>query len=309
MDSLIPNLSPDFPPAGPLLSIVIVTFRSAGDIRNCLRSIPRTLFGRAVEIIVVDNASTDETEQAVLEVRPPVRFHQSGANLGFSKANNLGANLSSGEYILFLNPDTVVNEPALEACLKRVQADSGIGIISPRLLLSDGTMDLACRRSIPTAWDGFTRATGLAKIFPGVRLLAGYNLTYLPDEATYDVGAVNGAFMLLSRKNLARIGLFDERFFMYGDDLDLCYRCSRAGLRIVYDGRFSIIHLKGQSSAKVHRTMSREVFRGTKQFYLKHFNPRQSVLKRWKYELLFKCWESWARFIGNVRGRKMAQPM
>lgn len=309
MDNHIPTISDTCPSDAPLLSVVIVTYRSALDIRGCLHSLPSKLLDRRVEVIVVDNQSPDETARIVKEEFPAVHLHQAAANLGFSKANNIGAQFARGEYILFLNPDTVTNDPALSSCVRLLQADPTIGILSPKLALADGTMDLACRRSIPTAWDGFTRASGLGKLFPGVRLLAGYNLTYLPDDGTYDVGAVNGAFMLVSRKNLTRIGLFDERFFMYGDDLDLCLRCAHAGLRIVYDGRHTITHLKGKSSAQVYRAMSREVFRGTKQFYLKHFNPRQSLLGKWKYDLLFGCWEFSANVLKEFKGHRMAQPL
>jgi GT2 family glycosyltransferase len=140
-----------------------------------------------------------------------------------------------------------------------------------------------------------------------VRWFAGYNLTYLPEDGTYDVGAVNGAFMLMPRRHLARIGLFDERFFMYGDDLDLCLRCTRAGFRVVYDGRQSIIHLKGQSSAKEHRVMSREVFRGTKQFYLKHFS--RSCWRKWQYDAFFGCWELSSRLLAQLRDYKLARPL
>lgn len=309
MVETIPFISPEFSPGAPILSIVIVTYRSAGDIGDCLRSIPRKLLGRAVEVIVVDNASPDETESVVREGFPWARFIPAGANLGFSRANNLGTFQATGEHILFLNPDTVVNEAAMVAGLERLLNEPTIGIYSPKLVLADGSMDLACRRSIPTVWDGFTRATGLARCFPQVRLLAGYNLTYLPEDGTYEVGAVNGAFMLLPRRHLARIGLFDERFFMYGDDLDLCLRCTRAGLRVVYDGSHSITHLKGQSSAKEYRTMSRELFRGTKQFYLKHFNPDRSRWRKWQFDALFGCWEMMARLLGQLRGHKLACPM
>src|SRR5271165_2697204 len=105
-------------------------------------------------------------------------------------------------------------------------------------------MDLACRRSIPTLWDGFCRATGLAAAFPQTKLFSGYNLTFLPADGTNEVGAINGAFMMARRAVLDRVGLFDETFFMYGDDLDLCIRVARAGHRIVYDGRVQIVHLK-----------------------------------------------------------------
>ncbi|HSI12674.1 MAG TPA: glycosyltransferase family 2 protein, partial [Chthoniobacter sp.] len=300
---------PNCGPNAPILSVVIVTYRSANDIGGCLRSLPRELLGRTVEVIVVDNASPDETENIVRTGFPWVRFIAAGANLGFSRANNRGTVEASGEHILFLNPDTIVNEAALIAGLDRLRQEPEIGIYSTKLVLADGSMDLACRRSIPTVWDGFARATGLARCFPRVRMLAGYNLTYLPEDGSYEVGAVNGAFMLLPRRHLARIGPFDERFFMYGDDLDLCLRCTRAGLRVVYDGAYSITHLKGQSSAKEYRTMSRELFRGTKQFYLKHFNPDRSRWRKWQFDALFGCWEMATRLLGQLRGHKLARPM
>ncbi|MDR3403835.1 MAG: glycosyltransferase family 2 protein [Chthoniobacter sp.] len=309
MSETIPFISADCAPNAPILSVIIVTYRSAKDIGACLRSLPRRLLGRAVEVIVVDNASPDETEGLVREGFPWVRLIAAGGNLGFSRANNRGTAQAIGEHILFLNPDTIVNEAALVTGLERLRAEPEIGIYSPKLVLADGSMDLACRRSIPTVWDGFTRATGLARCFPQVRLLAGYNLTYLPEDETYDVGAVNGAFMLLPRRHLARIGLFDERFFMYGDDLDLCLRCTRAGLRVVYDGRHAITHFKGQSSAKEYRVMSREVFRGTKQFYLKHFNPDRSRWRKWQFDALFGCWEMTTRVLGQLRGHKLARPL
>lgn len=293
----------------PLLSVIIVTYESREDIVNCLASIPREAGGAPVEIVLMDNDSGDGTLTLVRERFPHVIAAASGANLGFSKANNLGYGKTRGEYILFLNPDTVVTAAALEHCLRRLQAEPDIGIISPRLVLGDGGMDLACRRSVPTAWDGFTRASGLARLFPKSRLCAGYNLTYLPDMGTYTVGAVNGAFMMIPRRVLVRIGLFDEQFFMYGDDLDLCLRCSLEGFKVVYDGRHSVIHLKGRSSSKEYRAMSKAIFTGTKQFYLKHFNRHDSRLTRWKYELLFWLWSSFSALVAMIRRRKTARPV
>ena len=129
-----------------------------------------------------------------------------------------------------------------------------IGLISPRLELADGAMDLACRRSIPTLWDGFCRASGLAAAFPRTAFFSGYNLTHLPADGVHEVGAINGAFMLAPRRVLARVApggeVFDANFFMYGDDLDLCIRVARAGFKIVFDGRVRITHLKGVSVAR-----------------------------------------------------------
>ncbi|MEJ1973262.1 MAG: glycosyltransferase family 2 protein [Lacunisphaera sp.] len=208
-----------------------------------------------------------------------------GANLGFGRANNLGYRATTGECVLFLNPDTMSNAATLEHCVRRALAEPGLGLISPRLEQADGTMDLACRRSIPTLWDGFCRASGLAAKFPDTGFFAGYNLTHLPREGTYDVGAINGAFMLGRREIFERVGQFDEEFFMYGDDLDLCIRVARAGYRIVYDGRVALTHLKGLSVAKDFDRMSTAIFDANRDVYLKHFGA--SAFARAKWRLMF----------------------
>lgn len=293
----------------PLLSIIIVACQSRDEIGPCLASLPRVLSERPVEVIVVDNSPGDGTAEIVHQDFPWVRYSAPGGNLGFGRANNLGYRQSAGEFVLFLNPDTVSEAGALEHCLRRLQTEPDIGLISPKLVQPDGLMDLACRRSIPTLWDGFCRASGLAAAFPRRRLFAGYNLTHLPENGTYDVGAINGAFMLTRRAVLEQAGLFDEMFFMYGDDLDLCIRVARAGYRIVYDGRVQIVHLKGLSVAKDYDRMARAIFDANKQVFLKHFNPRGSRLVRWKYEIAFGLWKAvtllWARF----RGRRRVRPL
>lgn len=293
----------------PALSVIIVTYLSQDEIGPCLASIPRELAGRPVEVIVVENASGDATPARVRAEFPWVQMLEPGANLGFGKANNLGYERARGEAILFLNPDTISNAPAYAHCWDRLRREPEIGVISPRLVMANGEMDLACRRAIPTLWDGFCRALGLAARFPRHPWFAGYNLTYLPDQETYEVGSVNGAFMMCPRRVLTRVGVFDEQFFMYGDDLDLCYRIHRAGYRVVYDGRVELVHLKGLSSAKEAEKMSRAIFSATKQFYLKHFNPRDSRWVRWKYDLLFAAWERLAAFKARRAGYRRARPL
>jgi GT2 family glycosyltransferase len=292
-----------------VLSVLIVTYKSRDEIQACLDSVPRSLQGRAVEVIVVENASGDGLGELIRRDYPWVKYLEPDQNLGFGKANNLAYEQAGGEYILFLNPDTISNEAAYRHCLARLQAEPSIGVISPKLVTLDGAMDLACRRSIPTVWDGFCRALGLAAKFPKVKLFAGYNLTYLPDVGTYEVGSVNGAFMLCPRRALLRVGVFDEQFFMYGDDLDLNYRFRQAGYRVVYDGRVSLIHLKGASSSQEAEKMAGAVFSATRQFYLKHFNPHRSALVRFKYGLLFAAWQSLATIKARLKGYRRARPL
>lgn len=300
-------------PESPLLSVIIVAYKSRDEIGACLASLPRRIEDGAVEIIVVDNSPGDGAGELIRPDFPDVRYLAPGANLGFGRANNLGFAEARGAFHLFLNPDTVSNAAALAHCLKRLRADARIGLISPRLELADGTMDLACRRSIPSLWDGFCRASGLAARFPRRPLFSGYNLTHLPADGTYEVGAINGAFMLAPRQALEAIAVgravFDERFFMYGDDLDVCIRVARAGWKIVYDGGVAITHLKGVSVARDFEAMSRAIFDANRDVFLKHFNPRGSAIVRWKYLLAFAAWKTVARFKARCRGYRGVRPM
>ena len=206
----------------PLLSIIIVAYQSRDEIGACLGSIPRELARAdgtrgAVEVCVVDNSAAasaaargageterggkgergrggegDDVGERVRRDFPWVDYVAAETNLGFGRANNLGFAKTRGAFVLFLNPDTVCTAAALEHCVARLEADRAIGLISPKLVTADGTMDLACRRSIPTLWDGFCRASGLAGKWPGCAWVAGYNLTFLPEAETYDVGDQRG---------------------------------------------------------------------------------------------------------------------
>jgi N-acetylglucosaminyl-diphospho-decaprenol L-rhamnosyltransferase len=290
------------------LSIIIVAYKSAGEIGACLDSIPPHAGQHPVEVIVVDNSPGDGTDCVVRARAPHAVYMPIPENAGFGRGNNRGFARSAGDVILFLNPDTVVNEQGLLHCLERLTTEPGIGLISPKLVLPSGEMDAACRRSIPTIWDGFCRATGLAAAFPRVKCFGGYNLSYLPEDGTYDVGAINGAFMMGRREVFENVGLFDESFFMYGDDLDLCIRVRKAGYRIVYDGRFQITHIKGVSVAKEYERMSRAIFDANRDVYLKHFNPRGSALVKFKYQLAFGLWKQLALLRARLRGYRKVQP-
>lgn len=296
----------------PILSVIIVGYRSREELPACLGSLPCELLGRLVEVCVVNNSPGDGVAAWIAQTHPEVHLIEPGANLGFGRANNAGFRATTGECVLFLNPDTVSNVAALEHCVRRMLVEPDIGLISPRLVQADGTMDAACRRSIPTLWDGFCRASGLATAFPGLSLFAGYNLTHLPVDGTYEVGAINGACMLGRREVLTGIAgptdaVFDEDFFMYGDDLDLCIRVARAGRRIVYDGRVQITHLKGLSVAKDFERMSAAIFDANRDVYLKHFGG--TAFARWKWRAAFGLWKRVALWRAGRRGHRKVRPV
>ena len=292
-----------------LLSIIIVAYKSRDEIGACLNSIPKGIEWLSIEVFVVDNFGADEIENLISEHFPHVHYLRPDENLGFGRANNLGFRHSHGDFILFLNPDTVCDSRALLHCAQRLKTERVIGLISPRLKLLDGSIDLACRRSIPTLWDGFCRASGLARRFPHLRCFAAYNLTYLPETGAYEVGAINGAFMMGRRSAFEDVGVFDESFFMYGDDLDLCIRFARAGYRICYDGSVETTHIKGVSVAKDYDKMSAAIFDANRSVYLKHFNPNHS---RWiwlKYTAAFGLWKLIALTRARLQHRRVVKPL
>lgn len=297
----------------PILSVIIVAYKSRDELSPCLGSLPHCLMGRSVEVLVVNNSPGDIVAEWMAKEFPAMRCVEPDANLGFGRANNLGFRATTGECVLFLNPDTICHTPALEHCLQRILAEPELGLISPKLVQADGAMDLACRRSIPTLWDGFCRATGLAATFPRAALFTGYNLTHLPEVGTYTVGAINGAFMLARRAVLEQVAVdgqvFDEKFFMYGDDLDLCIRVAHADYKIVYDGRVEITHLKGQSVAKEYDAMSEAIFDANRDVYLKHFNPQNSRLVRWHWQLAFGLWKKIALWRARRRRHRQVRPL
>lgn len=291
----------------PLLSIIIVAYQSRDELPACLGSLPAVLLGRPVEVCVVNNSPGDGVAEWMAREFPAVLLIEPGTNLGFGRANNTGYRATSGECVLFLNPDTVSNAAALEHCVQRALAETKLGLISPRLVQADGSMDLACRRGIPTLWDGFCRASGLASAFPRTAWFTGYNLTHLPADGTYGVGAINGAFMLGRRAVFEQVGQFDEGFFMYGDDLDLCIRVGRAGYGVVYDGHHEITHLKGLSVAKDFDRMSAAIFDANRDVYLKHFGA--SAFARAKWRAMFGPWKRVALLRAKWRGHDRVRPV
>jgi N-acetylglucosaminyl-diphospho-decaprenol L-rhamnosyltransferase len=350
--------------SAPILSVIIVAYKSRDEIGPCLSSIPLTIEGGTVEVVVVDNSPGEGTGQIVRSEFPWVGYVQSEKNLGFGRANNLGFSRTNpaSSYVLFLNPDTLCNERALSHCLGRLRTDPTIGMISPKLVTADGSMDLACRRSIPTLWDGFCRASGLAAAFPAAKLFSGYNLTYLDERGSFEVGAINGAFMMgrrevfetVARTEALRAGrarplaaprgwgdeggqlttndrkieiptldfsapgdqlsallqprpIFDESFFMYGDDLDLSIRVRKAGRKIVYDGSVQITHLKGLSVAKDYDRMAEAIFDANREVYLKHF--ASAYLSRVKYRIAFGLWKYVALKRAKLRKHRRIRPL
>jgi N-acetylglucosaminyl-diphospho-decaprenol L-rhamnosyltransferase len=301
----------------PSLAVIIVNFNTRELLRECLRSLSDSETALPFHIFVVDNRSTDGSAEMVLNAYPHVTLIKSDRNGGFGYANNLAlrhlSNLSqlpdtagrtltehgatSGkqpqreipqlgsaglrfpcDYILFLNPDTVLPSNALQATVDFLEEHPNAAVVGPRMVKPDGSLDLACRRSFPTPASGFFKLTGMSRLFPNNRFVARYNLTYLPEDLTAEVDSVMGAYMLLRSAALAEAGLFDEEFFMYGEDLDLAFRLKERGWKVYYYPDVEVLHHKGASSRKQSQRSIREFYRAMHVFHRKHYSHQYNGL-------------------------------
>jgi GT2 family glycosyltransferase len=175
------------------------------------------------------------------------------------------------DYVLFLNPDTVLSVDALQVTVDFREEHPKAAVVGPKVVKPDGTLDLACRRSFPTPASGLFKLAGLSRLFPKSRTLARYNMTYLGDDETAEVDSVMGAYMLVRARALAEAGLFDERFFMYGEDLDLAFRLKERGWKVFYYPAIEVLHHKGAASRKQSERSIREFYRAMHVFYRKHY--------------------------------------
>lgn len=261
------------------LHVVVVTYRVRELLRDCLASLRESrLGGLDLAITVVDNDSNDGSAEMVEACFPEVRLVRS-ENLGYPYANNLGFARQDARYHLMLNPDTLLPPSALAETVDFMERNPDVGALGPRLVLADGSLDLACRRGFPTPLSALAKYTGLARVFPRSRRLGSYNLTYLSPDQQADVDSLVGAFILLRREALEQVGGLDQTFFMYGEDLDLCYRLGSAGWRVVYWPDVTVLHYKRASSSQSDRA-GREFFRAMRIFYDKHYADGALPLQR-----------------------------
>jgi hypothetical protein len=232
------------------LSIIIVNYNVKQFLLNLVESIYKAVKSISFEIIVVDNASEDGSIETLQNKYPEVRLIANKVNVGFGAANNQAMQCAKGKFFLLLNPDTIVNEDTFTKMISFFNSNAEVGIAGCKVLNPDGTLQLACRRSFPGPWTSFTKVVGLSQLFPKTKLFASYNLTYLDENKSYEVDAISGAFMMIRKEVYEKIGGFDQQFFMYGEDLDLCYRAQKAGFKAYYVHSTEIIHYKGESTKR-----------------------------------------------------------
>ena len=253
----------------------MVAYRCEALLRDCLAALGANPPGDPMSIHVVDNASGDGTAEMVEREFPAARLTRASRNLGFAAANNLAIRAGSAPYFLALNPDTRVTGGALDRLLEAMEGHPEVGISGPRLELPDGRFDHAARRGFPTPLSSLAHFTGV-----GRRASAGPLAAYrAPEVESGAVDAVNGACMMIRRAALDEVGLFDDGYWMYMEDLDLCYRFAEAGWTTWYEPAATVIHVKAGTSGEIRSVRLNYAFHyGMHRFYRKHYAARRSAL-------------------------------
>lgn len=258
------------------LSIIIVNYNVKYFLEQCLCSVQRAVQGINAEIIVVDNKSTDNSIAYLEPVFPAVRFIGNKENHGFAHACNQGLALSSGKYILFLNPDTILPEDCLEKSMAFLQARPDAGALGIKMLDGSGNFLPESKRSFPSPLTSLYKLSGLARLFPHSAVFAKYHLGNLDENQDHEVDVLAGAYMMIRKEVLDQIGSFDETFFMYGEDVDLSYRIQKAGFSNHYFSGSSIIHFKGESTRRGSMNYVRMFYNAMSIFVRKHYGGKKA---------------------------------
>jgi GT2 family glycosyltransferase len=275
-----------FKPLNTDISIIVVNYNVKYFLEQCLYSVRCASAGLNVEVFVVDNASTDGSEEFIRKRFPYIIYIYNSENRGFASANNQVIPRCTGKYILLLNPDTVLGEKTLRSVFDFMENHPEAGGADVKMLNGHGHVLPESKRSFPTPWASFCKLFGLSKMFPYSRWFASYNLLYLDPDCTHDVHVLAGAFMFIRSEALSKAGVLDEAFFMYGEDIDLSYRLRLAGYSNYYLP-VPIIHYKGESS-KQHRSEYIRNFYGAMLIFFKKYYPDSSKLMAFLIRMAIK---------------------
>lgn len=262
------------------LSVVIINFNTKELTAQTVRSILQTVKEISFEIIVVDNSTNPDESYHSTDER--ITVLEKVENHGFGHACNFGASHAKGDYLLFLNSDTIVGEGALDRTVEYIRKHRDVGALGIRTHLADGSFDAGCKRGFPTPSASLYYFMGLDKRHPQSRKYGAYHQTFLPIDQTAETDCVSGAFLMMPRLFFNELGGFDEMFFMYGEDVDLCYRVKEQGKKVVYFAGAQIIHLKGESGLKEKSPQIIYHFHhAMKLFYKKHYEKKYIFLVNW----------------------------
>lgn len=294
----------------PELSVIVVNFNTRQLLENCLTSIFKAMVPKkGLEVIVVDNGSTDGSQAMVSRKFQEVKLVENKSNLGFARANNEGGKVAKGKYLLFLNSDTVIKHYSFVKPLKFLKNHPKTGAVTIKLITADGTVDLDNHRGFPTPWASFCHFFGLSALFPHSTFFNSYHLGLKKMNRIHSIPVAAGSFLMMSSKLFDEIGRWDEAYYFYGEDIDLCYRIGQAGYKIIYYPKVSTIHLKGASSglrkettaiAKTDRETRIKVARASveamKIFYSKFYSHKYPFFVTW-FVLLAVTVKGWLRVI------------
>jgi GT2 family glycosyltransferase len=284
------------------VSVVIVVWNAQKYVMECLETLREHCAGVCSEVIVVDNNSTDGTPELVAEKFPEFRLIRNSENLGFAKANNIGIAQSTGEYVCLVNSDVKFLDDCISPMITYLAEHTEVGIIGPKMLAPDGRVWRSTMR-YPTVWNHFCRAVGLDVAFGKSRLFSGLLMGDFDHQTTAPVEVLNGWFVVVRRSALDRVGLLDPQFFMYGEDVDWCYRFHKAGEGIVFFAESGAIHYGGASSSNAPVRFYLELYRATWQYWRKHHGSLAQlgflisiaihhVLRLFSSAFLYLCWPS-----------------
>ena len=267
------------------LSIIIVNYNVAHFLEQALLSVYKALKNVEAEVFVVDNNSVDHSLEMLAAKFPQVKVIANKENVGFARANNQAIRQSSGEYVLLLNPDTVVEEDTFEKCLAFMDATPDAGGLGVKMVNGQGEFLPESKRGIPFPAVAFYKLFGLSKLFPNSKKFGSYHLTYLDNDQIHSVEVLSGAFMLMRKKVLDEVGLLDEDYFMYGEDIDLSYRILKGGYKNYYFPETRIIHYKGESTKKGSLNYVHVFYKAMQIFAEKHFSKSNAKL----FNALINC--------------------
>lgn len=284
------------------LSVVIVNYNVKYFLEQCLHSVEAAVVGMDVEVFVVDNHSTDGSLDYLKPRFPHVTFIANTDNPGFARANNQAIRQAQGEYVLLLNPDTIVGEESIRTLCYFMDEHPKCGAAGVKMINGNGVFLAESKRAFPTPWVSFCKLFGLARLFPRSRTFAQYSLPYLDEDKPHSVDVLSGAFMLMRHEALDEVGLLDEDFFMYGEDIDLSYRIKQGGYQNQYVPE-RLLHYKGESTRHSDLKYIKAFYNAMLIFYRKYY-PRSGFLMQGLIRVGIAVKVAFAALFGSSKDKK-----
>ncbi|MDH5185676.1 MAG: glycosyltransferase family 2 protein [bacterium] len=291
------------------LSIIIINHNAGDLLIKCLNSLEPVVHQNPVEteVFVVDNDSWDGAVDKIQSEKKWVKLLVNQENFGFSRAGNQAIRQCKGEYILLLNPDTIIPKGTLDAMIKFMDDNRSVGVSTCKVELADGRLDQACHRGFPAPWSSFAYFSGLSKLFPKSRIFGGYHLTWLPLDQSHEIDAPSGCFYLVRRKSIDKVGFLDEDYFLYGEDVDWSYRIKKAGWKIFYYPGVKIIHYKGISSGiKSHTSTLSNAKEDTRRLAINSFYDAMWLFYRKHLEKDYPFFITWVIYLSIWFKRRLS---